>query len=116
VNIPRFAKILIPVQTIFNLVLVLWIYEEYLHNRYFQMYVNDSLQGSFLGGIFLVSTGSLVIVAVFLYVKLQSYRREFERIVAAGTFRVEEEGVVDRSVRWLKNLFSGLFRRLRRSG
>jgi hypothetical protein len=116
VSIPRFARILIPAQTLFNLLLVLWIYEEYLHNRYFQVYVNDSLRGSFLGEIFLVSTGSLIIVAVFLYGKLQSYRREFERIVSTGTFRAEEDGVLDRSIRWVKILLSRLFRRLRRLG
>lgn len=115
-NIPRFAKILIPAQTLLNLFLVLWIYQEYIHNRYFQMYLNGSLQEGLIGAIFLTSVGSLTIIAVFLYGKLRSYRREFERIVATGTFRVAEDGVVGRLIGWLKMLFSRLLRRLRRSG
>jgi len=113
-RIPKFAKVLIPLQTLLNLLLALWIFEEYLHNRYFQIYVNDSLQGSFLGGIFLASTGALVVVAVFLYGRLQSYRREFERIVATGTFRAEA-GLVERWMRRLKTFLSRLVGKLRRS-
>jgi hypothetical protein len=116
VNIPRFAKILIPAQTLLNLLLVLWIYQEYVHNRYFQMYLNGSLQEGVLGAIFLTSVGSLTIIAVFLYGKLQSYQREFERIVATETSRMEEEGVVGRLIEWLKMLFSRVSRRLRRTG
>src|SRR5207249_7665047 len=37
-SVPRFAKIVIPLLTILNLLLLVWIYEEYLHNRFLRIY------------------------------------------------------------------------------
>jgi hypothetical protein len=115
VKIPRFAKILIPLQTLLNLLLALWIYEEYVNNRYFRSYLSSSLQAGASAAIVLGSTGLLIIAALVLYAKLRSYRRELGMIVSTETFRPVEEGLVLRSIRKLRNILSRLFLRLRRS-
>jgi hypothetical protein len=114
-KIPRFAKILIPLQTLLNLLLALWIYEEYANNRYFRSYVSSSLQAGASAAIVLGSTSLLVIAALVLYAKLRGYRRELGMIVSTETFRPVEEGLVLRSIRRLRNILSRLFLRLRRS-
>ena len=65
-KISRFAKILTPLQALLNLLLALWIYEEYVHNRYFRLYVSSSLQTGAATAIFLGSTGLLIIAALGL--------------------------------------------------
>jgi hypothetical protein len=114
-KIPRFAKILIPLQTLLNLLLASWIYEEYANNRYFRSYLSSSLQAGASAAIVLGSTGLLVIAALGLYAKLRGYRRELGMILSTETFRPVEEGLVLRSIRKLRNILSRLFRRLRRS-
>jgi hypothetical protein len=114
-KIPRFAKILIPLQTLLNVLLALWIYEEYANNRYFRSYVSSSLQAGASAAIVLGSTGLLTIAALGLYAKLRGYRRELGMIVSTETFGPVEEGVVYRSIRKLRNILSRLFLRLRRS-
>jgi hypothetical protein len=114
-KIPRFAKILIPLQTLLNLLLALWIYEEYANNRYFRSYLSSSLQAGASAAIVLGSTSLLVIAALALYAKLRSYRRELGMILSTETFRPVEEGLVLRSIRKLRNILSRLFRRLRQS-
>jgi len=47
-SVPRFAKIAIPLLTILNLLLLVWIYEEYLHNRFLRIY--DRFLGNRLDG------------------------------------------------------------------
>jgi hypothetical protein len=111
----RSTKIIIPLQTLLNLLLSLWIYEEYVNNRYLREYVNGLLQAGALAAIVLISTGFLIGVGMFLYAKLRSYRRELGLILSTGTFRPMEEGLVKRSTRELKRILSRLFRRLRRS-
>ena len=112
---PRFAKILIALQTLLNLFLVLWIYEEYVNNRYFREYVSSSLQAGVGATIVLGSTGLLVIIAVGLYAKLRSYRRELRLIISPETFIPREEGLVTGLIRGLKRVLSRLFGKLRRS-
>src|SRR2546425_12475227 len=92
-KIPRFAKILIPLQTLLNLLLVLWIYEEYVNNRYFRSYLSNSLQAGVATAIFLGGTGLLIIAALGLYAKLRGYRRELGMIISTDTFRPVEEGL-----------------------
>jgi hypothetical protein len=114
-KIPRFARILIPLQTLLNVLLALWIYEEYVNNRYFRSYLSSSLQAGAAAAIVLGSTSLLVIAALVLYAKLRGYRRELGMIVSTETFRPVEEGLVLRSIRRLRNILSRLFLRLRRS-
>ena len=101
-SVPRFAKIVIPLLTILNLLLLFWIYEEYLHNRFLRIYVNDSLQTAGFAAIELVSIGSLAIASMVLFTKLLGYRRELDRILLTETFRPLEGGFADRSIRRLK--------------
>ena len=115
VKISRFAKILIPLQTLLNLLLALWIYEEYVNNRYFRSYLSNSLQAGVATAIFLGVTGLLMIAALGLYAKLRGYRRELGIILSTETFGHVEEGSVYRAVRKIRNILSRVFRRLRRS-
>ena len=115
VKISRFAKILIPLQTLLNLILALWIYEEYVHNRYFRSYLSNSLRAGVATAIFLGVTGLLMIAALGLYAKLRGYRRELGMILSTETFGHVEEGLVYRAVRKIRNILSRVFRRLRRS-
>jgi len=114
-KIPRFARILISLQTLLNLLLVLWIYEEYVNNRYFRSYLSSSLQAGASAAIVLGSTGLLSIAALVLYAKLRGYRRELGTILSTETFRPVEEGLVSRLIRKLRNMLSRLSERLRRS-
>src|SRR5207245_10570273 len=114
-KIPRFARILIPLQTLLNLLLALWIYEEYVNNRYFRSYLGSSLQAGASAAIVLGSTGLLIIAALVLYAKLRGYRRELGMILSTETFGHVEEGLVYRAVRKIRNILSRVFRRLRRS-
>ena len=114
-SVPRFAKIIIPLQTLLNLLLSLWIYEELVNNRYLREYVNNLLQTGALAGIVLILAVLLVIAAMGLYAKLRSYRRELGLILSTGTFRPIEEGLVNRSIRKLKDILSRLFEKRRRS-
>ncbi len=115
-SVPRFAKILIPLQTLLNLLLSVWIYKEYLSNRFLRIYVNDSLQAGGLAVIEVISIGFFAIAAMVLFTKLLGYRRELNRILSTGTFRPMEEGFVNRWIRKLKRFLSRLFGRIRRSG
>jgi hypothetical protein len=114
-KIPRFAKILIPLQTLLNLLLTLWIYEEYANNRYFRSYVSSFLQAVASAAIVLGSTGLLIIAALVLYAKLRSYRRELGMILPTETFRPVEQGLVSQLTQKLRNILSRLSERLRRS-
>jgi len=115
-SVPRFAKIVIPLLTILNLLLLVWIYEEYLNNRFLQIYVNDSLQTGGFAAVELISIGFLAIASMVLFTKLLGYRRELDRILSTGTFRPVKEGFVNRLRRKLKRILSRLFGRIRRSG
>ena len=110
----RSTKIIIPLQTLLNLLLSLWIYEEYVNNRYLREYVNSLLQAGALTAIVLISTGFLIGVGMFLYAKLRSYRRELRVLLSTESFRSMEEGLVSRSIRRLKNLLSRLLEKRRR--
>jgi len=115
-SVPRFAKIVIPLLTVLNLLLLVWIYEEYLHNRFLRIYVNDSLQTAGFATIELISIGFLAIASMVLFTKLLGYRRELDRILSTGTFRPIEEGFANRSIRRLKRILSRLSGKLHRSG
>ena len=114
-KIPPFAKILIPLQTLLNLLLVLWTYEEYANNRYFRSYLSSSLQAGAAAAIVLGSTGLLTIAALVLYAKLRGYRRELGMILSTETFRPVDEGLAYRLIQKLRNILSRLSERLRRS-
>jgi|SRR5436305_12040341 len=86
------------------------------HNRFLQIYVNDSLQTGSFAAIELVSIGFLAIASMVLFTKLVGYRRELDRILSTGTFRPVEEGFVNRWTRRLKRILSRLFGKIRRSG
>ncbi|TMI22832.1 hypothetical protein E6H31_00805 [Candidatus Bathyarchaeota archaeon] len=73
-----------------------WIYQEYQNNTYLQEYVNGNLQsGSFTTLVF-ISMGLFTIVAIELFLKLRSTRKELEgilsteRIGPGGTRRGQE--------------------------
>jgi hypothetical protein len=97
------------------LLLVLWIYEEYVNNKYLRSYLGTSLQTGAAAAIVLGSTGLLTIAALVLYAKLRGYRRELGMIRSTETFRPVEEGLVYRLIRKLRNILSRLSERLRRS-
>src|SRR5438093_12451056 len=105
-SVPRFAKIVIPLLTILNLLLLVWIYEEYLHNRFLQIYVNDSLQTGGFATIELVSIGFLAIAAMVLFTKLLGYSRQLDRILSNGTVRPAEEGFVNQPTRNLNRIIT----------
>ena len=115
-SVPRIAKILIPLQTLLNLLLSFWIYQEYLNNRFLRIYVNDSLRAGGLTVIEVISIGFFAITAMVLLTKLLGYRRELDRILSTGTLRPIEEGFVNRSIRKLKRILSRMFGKIRRSG
>jgi len=115
-SVPRIAKILIPLQTLLNLLLSFWIYQEYLNNRFLRIYVNDSLRAGGLAVIEVISIGFFAITAMVLLTKLLGYRRELDRILSTGTLRPIEEGFVNRSIRKLKRILSRMFGKIRRSG
>ena len=86
------------------------------HNRFLQIYVNDSLQTGGFAAVELISIGFLAIASMVLFTKLLGYRRELDRILSTGTFRPVKEGFVNRLRRKLKRILSRLFGRIRRSG
>jgi hypothetical protein len=83
-SIPRFVKILVLVQSLANLFMGFWIYQEYLNNPYLQSYVNGFFRGS-LGAIILGLTGLSAIVVVGLYAKLRGARRKLYGMRSTGT-------------------------------
>ena len=83
-SIPRFAKLIILLQAIVILFLSFWIYQEYLNNTYLQRYVNGYFQGDFLTAIILMSIAAFTIVAVILFFKLRSTRRELAGLLSKG--------------------------------
>ncbi len=62
-----------------------WIYQEYLYNSYLQAYVSDNLQGGLFTAIVAISIGLFTIVAIVLYAKLRSTRKELEGILSTET-------------------------------
>ena len=84
-SIPGFAKVLILVQFLVILFMSFWIYQEYLNNVYLQTYVNGNLQVVSFTGIVLIAIGLFTIVAVAMYTKLRSTRKELEGIVSTET-------------------------------
>src|SRR5467141_3871555 len=84
-SIPGFAKTLLLVQTLIILFMSFWIYQEYQNNTYLQAYVNGNLQaGSFTTLVF-ISIGLFTIVAIGLFLKLRSTRKELEGVLSTGT-------------------------------
>jgi hypothetical protein len=81
-GIPRFAKIIMLLQTLVVLFLSFWLYEEYLNNSYFQAYVNGILQGSVFTAVVLISIVAFTVVAIVLFLKLRSTRKELEGILS----------------------------------
>jgi hypothetical protein len=75
-RIPRFVKILVLAQSLANLFMGFWIYQEYLNNPFLQSYVNGFLRGGSLAAIILALTGLSGIVVVGLYVRLRGARRK----------------------------------------
>jgi hypothetical protein len=69
-------------QTLVIMFLSFWLYEEYLNNSYFQAYVNGVLQGGAFTAVVLISIVVFTIVAIVLYMKLRSTRRELEGILS----------------------------------
>jgi hypothetical protein len=81
-SIPRFAKIIMLLQTLVIMFLSFWLYEEYLNNSHFQAYVNGVLQGGAFTAIVLISIVAFTIVAIVLFLKLRSTRKELEGILS----------------------------------
>ncbi len=62
-----------------------WIYQEYQNNTYLQAYVNGNLQSGSFTAIVFISIGLFTIVAIGLFLKLRSTRRELEGVLSTGT-------------------------------
>jgi len=92
-NIPRFVKILILVQSLANLFMGFWIYQEYLNNPFLQSYVNSYFRGIFLAAIILALTGLSTIVVAGLYARLRGARKKLFGV------RSRETGGFDRGRR-----------------
>jgi hypothetical protein len=86
-SIPGFAKIIMLLQTLVILSLLVWLVEEYSNNLYFQAYVSNFTQGGAFAAILLISILAFTVVAVFLYLKLRSTRRELD-----GLLLTEKDG------------------------
>lgn len=72
------------IQTAVILFLLFWLVEEYANNNYFQIYVNNFLQGTTFIAIVLISILAFTVIAVFLYLRLKKTRRELERLLSTG--------------------------------
>jgi hypothetical protein len=70
------VKILVLVQSLANLFMGFWIYQEYLNNPFLQSYVNGYLPGGSLAAIILAVTGLSAIVVAGLYVRLRGARKK----------------------------------------
>jgi len=81
-SIPGFAKILILLQTLIILFMSFWIQQEYVNNSYLQAYVSGYLQGGASTTISLISIGGFTTVAMALYAKLRSTRKELAGILS----------------------------------
>ena len=79
-------------QSIVIISLSFWIYQEYQNNQYLQMYVNTSLQGSWLGAIALASVTGFSTVALILYRKLQRAQKELDEVLSNETVRKTVKG------------------------
>jgi hypothetical protein len=79
------VKILVLVQSLANLFMGFWIYQEYLNNPYLQSYVNSFFRGGSLGAIIIALTGLSAIVVVGLYVKLRGARKRLYGMRSTGT-------------------------------
>jgi len=84
-SIPGFAKTLLFVQTVIILFMSFWIYQEYQNNPYLQSYVNGNLQAGSFTTIVFISISMCTIIAIGLFLKLRSTRRELEGVLSAGT-------------------------------
>ena len=91
-SIPGFAKIVILFQTIIILFMSFWVHQEYLNNSYLQVYVSGYLQGGAFATIGLISIGGFTTVAMVLFVKLRSTRKELEGILSTETVGVDGSG------------------------
>ena len=91
-SIPGFAKILILLQTLIITFMSFWIHQEYLNNSYLQAYMSGYLQGGLLAMISLISIGGFTTVAMALYAKLRSTRKELEGILSTETVGVDRSG------------------------
>jgi len=69
-----------------------WIYQEYLNNSYLQTYVGGFFQGGFFTTIILVAIGLFTIIALGLFAKLRSTRKELEGIISTDTFQSNGRG------------------------
>jgi hypothetical protein len=81
-SIPRFAKTLLLMQTVFIAFMSFWIYEEYQNNAYLQAYVNGNLNGISFSLIVIISIIAFTTVALALYLKLRRTRKELEGMLS----------------------------------
>ena len=95
-SIPGFAKVLILLQTLIIVFMSFWIHQEYLNNSYLQEYVSNYLQEGSFATISLISIGGFTTVAMALYAKLRSTRRELEGILSTETVEVHGSGLGQR--------------------
>ena len=91
-HVPAFAKFVMVVQTFVILYFVVWSYEEYLNNQYFQNYVNNTLQGGVFGIIAISTVGIFSAVASGLYMKLRNTRKELEHEISSETKQEGAQG------------------------
>jgi len=87
------VKILVLVQSLANLFMGFWIYQEYLNNPFLQSYVNGFFRGGSLIAIILGLVGLSAIVVAGLYVRLRGVRKTLYGM------RSRETGGLDRGRR-----------------
>lgn len=83
-HLPGYAKIVMMVQMMIILFFSYWVYEQYVNDYYFQVYLNGTFQGS---GLLLVILGSVTIFAVLgvgFYARLRATRRRLDTIITTG--------------------------------
>jgi hypothetical protein len=92
------VKILVFGQSLANLFMGFWIYQEYLNNPFLQSYVNGFFRGGYLIAIILGLVGLSGIVVVGLYVRLRGARRKLFGMRSretGGSDRGRRSGLLD---------------------
>src|SRR5881296_1764866 len=95
-HLPGYAKTIILLQGLIIAFLSLWVYEEYLNNQYFQVYVNNAFRTNGEAYV-LLPTFILTILAVVAYAKIRvaNGRSEAARVGSHGGDLGEREVAPD---------------------
>lgn len=81
---PGYAKFVMLAQTFVILFLVFWLYEQYLNDFYFQVYLNSTLQSNGLLLVIVASIGIFAMIGTGFYLRLRGTRNSLSMIVSTG--------------------------------